>query len=136
MENKILLRKLSKKSIISGLDGGYMENQPVSVLLKSFPKKLAFIYFRFEKISFTDDILEELGIKGKYEIPKPSSDRERQIDYFMDMYRASTDEQRMGHYNRKKKIKKIIDTKKSFMSDKQFSNNMLKIKNQGRYKQP
>lgn len=135
MENKILLRKLSKKSIISGLDGGYMENQPVSVLLNSFPKKLAFIYFRFEKISFTDDILEELGIKGKYEIPKPSSNRERQIDYFMDMYRALSDEERMGKANKKARRKRVDSQNKSFASDKNFTPNQMRIKNQGSFKQ-
>lgn len=135
MENKILLRKLSKKSIISGLDGGYMENQPVSVLLKSFPKKLAVIYFKFEKISFTDDILEELGIKGKYEIPKPSSNKEKQIDYFMDMYRALSDKERMGKANKKAHRKRVDNRNKSFASDKNFTPNQMRLKNQGSYKQ-
>ena len=82
IENKILLRKLSIKSTISGLPNGYMENQPVSVLLNRFPKKLAFIYFTYEKISFTDEILEQLGIKGKYEIPKPSKNIQKKNRIF------------------------------------------------------
>lgn len=34
---------------------------------------LAYCYFRYEGISFTKDILEQLGITGNFIIPKPSS---------------------------------------------------------------
>ena len=135
MENKILLRKLSIKSNISGLPNGYMENQPVSVLLNRYPKKVAYIYFTFEKISFTDDILEQLGIKGKYEIPKPSKNIQKRREYFMATNKILSEKGKMGKASHMKKRKRIKSQKIQFSSDKNFTPNILRIKNQGTYKE-
>ena len=135
IENKILLRKLSIKSTISGLPNGYMENQPVSVLLSMFPKKLAFIYFTFEKISFTDDILAQLGIKDKYEIPKPSKNIEKRIEYFVATNKILSEKGRMGKASQMKKRKRIKSRNREFSSNKNFTPNILRIKNQGTYKE-
>jgi hypothetical protein len=66
------------------MPNGYLENQPVEIILKEFPKKIAVIYFHYEKITFTDDILLEIGILPNYKIDKPSSNREMAKKYFMD----------------------------------------------------
>lgn len=95
------------------MPNGYLENQKVELLLKEYPKKLAHIYYKFDKISFSDDILLELGISPNHLINKPSVNNEHNktiaIDYFMGKLREVKNEnpnEYIGILNKKRGCKK------------------------------
>ena len=130
---KVLLRKLSKKSIIKGLENGYLENQIVGNVLSQNPKLIAKIYYLYEKISFTDDILEELGIIGDMALTKPKSSKDLLHLYFQKTMKKFSDMdegERVRVYARIKKVK----TKTNGVilnSLYKISPNKLRLKNHG-----
>jgi hypothetical protein len=75
MEN-VLLRKLTLKSKVSGLSIKY-PNKTVAEVMEIHPSTIWSIYCRFEKITFTDDILETLEVMfdSFKKIPKPGIDK-------------------------------------------------------------
>lgn len=73
MESIPLLRKLSLKSKLSF--GKYQDNY-VGQVLEYDHSYLAFIYYNIAGLSFTDDILERLGIVDKFVIEKPGTNIE------------------------------------------------------------
>lgn len=88
---------------------GYLEHQKVDLIVREHPKKIAYIYFKFEKISFTDDILKEVGIHPKYIIDKPSSNREMAINFYMDRLKElkmTKEDEYLKIFRTKEKIKK------------------------------
>ena len=71
----ILLRTLTRKS---KLGFGKLRDVTIQHILdEKYYGKLSLIsaYFKLTTINFTDDILEELGIRAKYRIEKPSSNK-------------------------------------------------------------
>jgi len=73
----ILKRTLTRKSI---LGFGYSENRDLSVQMLLDLKRhyiLISSYFNLDKINFTDDILDELGITEEWRIDKPGKNVEK-----------------------------------------------------------
>jgi len=81
-ENKVSLRKLTKKSVL-GDEGGKYKGWSVGKLLDNDPKKVFYIYTHYEKISFMDEVLDELREKGfpVRHIDKPGVDKDQYRDY-------------------------------------------------------
>jgi len=79
--SNVLLRKLSRGSIIKDLPNGYGENQSVELLVKSHKNMIVKAYYCFEKVTFTDDILEEVGITEEWRIKKPGADEGMHIKF-------------------------------------------------------
>ena len=77
MDN-LKLRILTKKSIYQK-DIGSKIAMTVDKWIKIRPGYLVWIYFNMEKISFTEDVLNELGIKER--INKPGVDHENYEKY-------------------------------------------------------
>ena len=70
------MRKLSRKS---RLGFGYQEIKHITIqdiLIMNKHKELIKIYFGLDKITFMDDILDELGINEKMRIEKPGKIRD------------------------------------------------------------
>ena len=68
--SSILLRKLTKKST---LNFGKFKDYTVEHLFGMKKQiELTSIYFKLSTITFTDDILDELGITEEFRIEKPS----------------------------------------------------------------
>lgn len=65
----ILLRKMARKSVFNF---GKHELKSVEQVMVLEPEYIGFIYYHKRQISFTDDILEEMGITGKLTIKKPN----------------------------------------------------------------
>jgi hypothetical protein len=87
----VLKRILTRKSI---LGFGYAENRDLSVqMLLDLEKQYTLIsaYFGLEKIDFTEDILEELGITPEFRIEKPNKNRELG-ELFLQQRRANLSE--------------------------------------------
>jgi hypothetical protein len=81
-DHKVMLRKLTKKSVL-GDEGGIYRGWTVEKLLNNAPKKVFYIYTHFEKIGFVDDVLDELKEKGYpvKKIDKPGVDKQQYEDY-------------------------------------------------------
>jgi len=74
MSDVIKLRKLSRKSVI---DFGMNEGLRIQDLLNLRKyRQLRYIYYAYSKLSFLDDILEEIGITEDFKINKPGKDLE------------------------------------------------------------
>jgi len=70
----ILLRKLTKKSLLKF--GKYKDYTVDHLFGMKKQIDLTSIYFKLSNITFTDDILDELGITDEYRILKPSKNVE------------------------------------------------------------
>jgi hypothetical protein len=82
--SSILLRKLTKKST---LNFGKFKDYTVEHLFGMKKQiELTSIYFKLSTITFTDDILDELGITEEYRMTKPSKNVELYQDFMMMKY--------------------------------------------------
>lgn len=83
--SSILLRKLTKKST---LNFGKFKDYTVEHLFGMKKQiELTSIYFKLSTITFTDDILDELGItREEYRISKPSKNVELYQEFMMMKY--------------------------------------------------
>ena len=81
-DQKVMLRKMTKKSVL-GDEGGIYRNWTVQKLLDNAPKKVFQIYTNYEKITFVDEVLDELKEKGfpVKPIQKPGVDKEQYREY-------------------------------------------------------
>ncbi len=68
MSDVTLLRTLTKKSLMKF---GYHRDQTVQEVILNNPSALVKCYFFLEAITFTNDILDELGIAEDLRISKP-----------------------------------------------------------------
>jgi hypothetical protein len=94
----VLKRILTRKSI---LGFGYVENRDLSVqMLLDLGQQYTLIsaYFGLEKIDFTEDILEELGITAEFRIEKPNKNKELGI-LFLQKRRANFSEKEIIKYS-------------------------------------
>lgn len=67
----IRLRTLTRKSKIGW---GCCRDNTVQQLLDTNKKQIAWLYYHVEWMTFTPDILDEMGIKNGWDIPKPGTD--------------------------------------------------------------
>ena len=82
--SSILLRKLTKKST---LKFGKFKDCTVEHLFGMKKQvELTSIYFKLSTITFTEDILDELGILEEYRIKKPSTNIELYKNFMMQRY--------------------------------------------------
>lgn len=82
--SSILLRTLTKKST---LNFGTYKNSTVEVLFGMRKQiDLTSIYFKLSNITFTDEILNELGITEEFRIPKPSKNVELYEEFILLKY--------------------------------------------------
>lgn len=82
--SSILLRKLTKKST---LKFGKFKDCTVEHLFGMKKQvELTSIYFKLSTITFTEDILDELGILEEYRIEKPSTNIKLYKDFMMQKY--------------------------------------------------
>jgi len=84
-----LLRIMTRKSVISG---GKYKGRRVEEILEHYPKHLSLAYFNFSKISYTDDVLNELGITEEYRITKPGKSDEMRHKFFSDQIKKQYSE--------------------------------------------
>jgi hypothetical protein len=97
---RVLKRVLTRKSI---LGYGYAEVRDLSVqMILDLGKGNILInsYFGLEKIDFTEDILDELGITSEYRIVKPSKDHELCKLFFKNRTYNLSDEQRIKFWRK------------------------------------
>ena len=84
MATVILLRKLTRKSTLKY--GKYKDYTVQHLLNMRLRICLISSYFKLSTITFTDDILDELGITEEFRIPKPSKDRELYRTFLIEKY--------------------------------------------------
>lgn len=76
--DKLILRKLTEKSVLDCIDNTLIVQDLIN--MKKF-NELAHIYYHMEKISFSDSVLQLLGIVDKYVISKPGTDPNKYEKY-------------------------------------------------------
>lgn len=67
-----LLRKLTKKSIVGF--GVYKENTVDNLIKCGKGLVLVYYYYKYNKITFVDEVLDEIDIPTEFRISKPDSD--------------------------------------------------------------
>jgi hypothetical protein len=128
---RTLKRVLTRKSI---LGFGYSEYKdlPIQMILDlGLTNYLIKSYFNLEKIDFTEDILDELGITSEFRIVKPNKDIELGILFFKNRKNNLSDEDRIKDWrkNTSELKKRII---RNSNSSKLYNNNeYLRSKNHG-----
>jgi hypothetical protein len=129
----ILKRILTRKSIIGY---GSMDVRDLSVQMLLDLGNHNFLinsYYNLDKIDFIDDILNELGITAEWRIVKPSKDYDKRIEFYKQRLVKMSDDDRLKYFQSKKTQLKSNYTKANFRSFNNFSNNSLRLKNQGKY---
>lgn len=125
----ILLRTLSRKSIV-GI--GQLKTLTVAdAFALEYQAKLIAAYYCNNTISFSDDILEDLGITGEYRIAKPGKcpeKREIATKHFYSLQKPMTDLERIKKWSVKHSFRKRA-VKQDLRHDKKKS--QLQFKNQG-----
>ena len=134
--SRILLRIMTRKSI---LNFGYAGNRDLSVQMMldiGRKKQLISSYFGLEKINYTVDILEEIGIYPHFIIDKPG--KVTNIDemvnkVYQNLYKDSTDIERMMASNKSKKANNLMRNRNITLQEKHNNNTeYLKRKNHGK----
>jgi hypothetical protein len=103
---RVLKRVLTRKSI---LNFGYADVRHLSVQMildLSRHNVLINSYFNLEKIDFTEDILDELGITSEFRIVKPNKDYELCKLFYQKRNDNYSDEDRIKKWSIKNSIRK------------------------------
>lgn len=100
----IKLRTLTKLSRLP--DNTTYSGQPVSTIMQVSPKALIHIYYKFQNISFTDEVLNELGITTEYRINKPGISKELYSEFYNKTLRMERGIELIKHAMHNKAIKK------------------------------
>ena len=130
MSDITLLRKLSLKS---KLNFGQYPDLSIQELINLEKKSyLRWVYFNCDKITFFDEILDEIKIPLEFRIEKPSKNPEKYIE--LNEIIKSKMSPLLKHINEKKKKKyQKVKRKISVSIDKKtFSKDSLRLKNQGK----
>lgn len=128
-ENNYIL-KLRTMTMKSVFDGGQLEGLSVAQALGlGRIKLLRYIYFHYERISFTEDILEILDIPLEFRISKPCKcleTYEKYLSYLKEKaksyFESLTEEERLVSY-----VNKIRKGKKALKNDTIRKNCATKI---------
>ena len=116
------LRTMARRSIFEGGNCEYLSVQQVLDLKRQ--TYLAFQYYNRSKISFTLDVLEELGIIGKLTIVKPGKDTKVFNEWKKWFYGNMDDMERIKRYSMRWKNRK--DTLKNHEHHTKLSKSKLK----------
>ena len=116
------LRTMAKRSIFERGNCEYLSVQQVLDLKRQ--TYLAFQYYNRSKISFTLDVLEELGIVGKLTIKKPGINPKMFEEWKKWFYRNMDDMERIKRYSMRWKNRK--DTLKNHEHHAKLSKSKLK----------
>lgn len=98
----ILLKKYTQDSIF---DTGKYSGQSVAVVMKINPAYIVYSYFKLQRITFTDDILESIGIEDKYRFDKPGMSDDKAHEFYKDRLDNMTEKERVAHFSKNKKTR-------------------------------
>ena len=133
MESHVVLRKLTKKSVIDfGRHNGYKVNDLIRTGKTQY---LIWMYFNCSNLSFVDELLDELNIKKEWRIVKPGTDKEmfkKRSEY----YRSLLPQEELDKMSYKRNKKHVKASKSDLMALKArekllFSPKALKARNHG-----
>ena len=98
----ILKRIVTRKSIL-GFGNYDVRDLSIQMLLDLRKYNvLICAYYNLDKIGFTDDILDELGITPEYRIEKPGKSEEKRILFFSERLDKMTDKEKLIYYSTSK----------------------------------
>jgi hypothetical protein len=130
MSNVTLLRKLSLKSKLNF--GQYADLSIQEIINLEKKSYLRWVYFNCDKITFFDEILDEIKIPLEFRIEKPNKNPEKYIELNEIIKSKMTGLSKYINEKKKKKYQKV-QRKISVSFDKKiFSKDSLRLKNQGK----
>jgi len=123
-----LLRTLTLKSV---LKFGKDYDKTVNDLL-AFKEniKLAWYYFNYSNISFTEDVLMEIGIGKEFRIDKPGKDPERNNQWYLHHKSLVSLEDRLYGYTLNRNKEKAAARLAKISESRQSKKIVLRSKNQ------
>jgi len=134
--SRILLRTMTRKSIIGF---GYAGNRDLSVQMMldiGRRKQLISSYFGLEKINYTVDILEEIGIYPNFVIDKPGKVKnidEMVHEVYKYLYKDATEIDKMQASSKSKKANNLMrNINISFQEKHNQNTEYLRKKNHGK----
>lgn len=112
-EGFLLLRTMTLKSKFDfGVSKGFSVEDLIKIGRKQY---LIFSYFKYERITFIPEILDELGIKEEHRIIKPG----KNIIVFQEFYNKRSFEKMMNNdFNSKSRIRRLETLSKEFNMNK------------------
>lgn len=113
--NTITLRKLTGKSTLNF--GKYKDSTVDTLIGMKKNKNLVSIYFKLSKITFIDNILDQLGITEEYRIEKPGTNKT--------LFRKFAEE----NFGEKMKVNKKLERMRK--ENTSYRKDFLKNKNNG-----
>ena len=130
------LRILARKSV-HGF--GYSDNKDLSVQQLLDLRKFRIMinaYFGLDRISYADDILDELCITKDLRIEKPGKLPYKEVNELVskcmnNIYSKGTEKEKMNAFMRRKKIKRGVSTKKLYAIKRSNKKGSLMNKNHG-----
>lgn len=123
-----LLRTLTRKSLLKY--GKYSDYRVGDVLSLGNIRYLRWFYYTFDKINFTDEILDELKITEEWRIEKPGSDpnKNKELNELMNERMGGMQKLKMDSRS-KKKFR--INGEKKYRKNTSVSKSYLTRKNHG-----
>lgn len=135
------LRTMAMKSVFDS--GKYKDLSVVQLLSLNHHTYIRYCYYTYDKISFTEDVLNQVNITPEFRITKPGKDleifdkfKQHMILIRQDIVANMDDIDRIKKYSKKrsrsKKMKAVISINKSISSDHFNKKSVLQGKNHGR----
>ncbi len=133
----LVLRILTRKSTHKF---GYEENRDLTVqqlLDLGKHKTMISSYFGLDRISYIDDVLDELGITEDMRLKKPAKLKGKELNKIINkvmqnMYDSKSDNEKMGASMKAKKIRRVRSTKAIGKIRRNNSRGSLQAKNHGK----
>ena len=130
MTDILRLRIMARKSVF---DGGKFEGLSVQQIIDMGRQDyLVYQYYRYCKISFIDDILEEIGITAEYRIKKPGSNLEMYRKWGDNRWANMSVKDKSKEKSHRKKQKRMKFMIKNRQDNKTFTLKRMQAKNHGR----
>ena len=130
MSDITLLRKLSLKS---KLNFGQYPDLSIQELINLERKSyLRWVYFNCDKITFFDEILDEIKIPLEFRIEKPSKNPEKYIELNEIIKSKMSGLTEYITEKKKEKYQKVKRKMSVSLDKKTFSKDSLRLKNQGK----
>ena len=90
--------RLRTMTVKSRLAGGKHAGQLVGTILEVHPEHLIYTYYKYKRLSFVNEILDQLGITEELRIEKPGTDMHMRRKFYKDRIRSMDEDELEAHF--------------------------------------
>lgn len=127
----VALRTLTRTS---KFDQGKYVNQKIDTIINIDPNYIIWVYFKIQRVTFVNEILDSVGVTEGYRIIKPSTSDEMLHKFNVDRLNSMSKDEKIVHFkkNKKKRIAVAKQTLRQHTNDDRriFSKSSLQSMNQ------